>query len=116
MDVFIQELVVWFKDLSPFAKFFYSIVALAAIGFCAIFYLAIRSASTKVRRWVRRRRIPKNIDLRLDRDATTSPPKESGTKSRSMRADAPRKKKEYGKRLRKNMETMQNDAPFKSDD
>ena len=116
MDDFIQDFIVWFKALPPIAQFLYVVVAVAATGFIALVYLATKTAATRLGRWIRRKRIPKQIDLKLDRDAKPSQPRKTQSKPYSRKSNAASKKKRYGQRLRKNMERMKKNAPYKSED
>ena len=84
----------WLTQLSLNQKL---VLLVALVASLFILYLILKlflHIGLKIKKWSRRKRIPSNINLYFDRD---------------------QKELKYGSELRKNMQDMKSEAPFKKD-
>ena len=58
----------WFLQLSLNQKLVVAGIALASLMLISVVLLGLKKFAQYLRKWIRRKRIPKNINLHLDRD------------------------------------------------
>jgi len=85
-----NTLVSWLNQINLNQKLVLFGMLILLLIIISLIIIILRSIYLKIRRWYRKKRIPNNIDLYLDRDNL-----------------------KYGNKLRKNIDNMKKDAPFK---
>ena len=106
----LDPLVFWFGALTFLQKFLFTAAVLALLLTPFLLLKAIYRSFFLGRRWFRRKRIPRSVDLKLDRDVAPIAPK----RSLPWLPKTPSSEPEYGGDLAKNIEAMKEDAPFKN--
>ena len=107
---FAQTTLQWYESLSLAGKFVFPIFGIAGLVTLFLFCRALYTSFILIRRFIRGKLIPKNIDLRLDRDVAPVDRVEPSLD------DAKESEIQYGTNLKDRIEQMRKDAPFKRDD
>ena len=110
LQILVQTTLQWYESLSLTGKFVFPIFGIAGLVTLFLIYRALYTSFILIRRFIRRKLIPKNIDLRLDRDVA---PEERVEPSLE---DVEESEIQYGTNLKDRIEQMRKDAPFKRDD
>ena len=105
----LDSIILWYQGLSLFGKIFFPLAAVAASVVLIVFVKFMYRAIQRIRRFVRRKIIPKNIDLRLDRDLAPRTKVEPSVDQGAEQAEDPK----YGKNLKERIERMRQESPFK---
>ena len=107
---FLQSIIQWYQDLCIVGKVIFPALAIALFVFALVIARAIHTSYLLTRRFIRRKLIPKKVDLRLDRELAPIERVEPSV-GRDTDDDEP----EFGANLKERIERMQKDAPFKKD-
>jgi hypothetical protein len=107
-----ERLAAWLQDLG-FATSYVGIfvVAAAIVTLVAALYVMYRCFFS-IRRWLRRKRIPKNIDLNLDREIAPVAPSRTTETEPVASTEGRRPKLDHGDGFRENLDKMRGQGPY----
>ena len=108
VQTYIDSLANWYASLSITGKYLVPLVTLAAIGLIVVAVRAGVAAFILLRRFIRRKLIPRNTDLHLDRDRNLPriEPTFGGDQTEAQQ-------QVYGSTLKERIEKMRKEAPFR---